>query len=500
MLRKAEQRYATDTAGGTAIHVALPRGSGGPWPRRPGRRGWARRCVLHRYWDKRSTPLVLTPRPRDDPSTTPGLRYGSGRSPKPDGRRAGVSGTWRSLVAARRAYRRLWLARTISQCGDVVQFTTLGLLVLHLTGSALGVSAVVVAEVLPVLLLAPLAGAVADRYPRVRVMVAADLFRVALAATLAVAHQHVAGVYLVAAGLAAGNTLFSPAAQSLLPSLVDDDELVTANAGIWTAAVSSQILLAPAAAFLAVRSGFTAAFAVNAASFALSALALRGLAEPAAARPVSTPSLLAHAGEGLRALAALPLLRSLAVVQLLAALSAGATSALLVVLAEERLNAPDGFGLLLAAIAAGAISGPLLLRRVVADPLRPAFVFGPFALRGIVDLVLAAVTALPLAAAALVAYGIGTSTGSVTFTSLIQARVPERLRGRAFAGLDMLWQTGRLTSLLAGGLLADAYGIRAVYLLGGILLLAAAALGAVLSRGAAAELTSAPNQDQISGC
>lgn len=116
------------------------------------------------------------------------------------------------------------------------------------------------------------------------------------------------------------------------------------------------------------------------------------------------------------------------------------------------------------------------------DPRRPALVFGPFALRGLVDLVLATVTAVPAAAVALAAYGVGTSTGNVTFASLVRAGVPEQLRARAFAGLDVLWQAGRLTSLFVGGALADGLGVRVVYLLGGSLLLAAAGLGAVLTR------------------
>ena len=65
-------------------------------------------------------------------------------------------------------------------------------------------------------------------------------------------------------------------------------------------------------------------------------------------------------------------------VQLLAALSAGATSALLVVLAERWLGAGPGvFGLLLGAIGAGAALGPLLLTQLTTNPRRPALVFGP---------------------------------------------------------------------------------------------------------------------------
>lgn len=385
----------------------------------------------------------------------------------------------------RPTYRRLWAARTISQVGDVAQFTTLALLLIALTGSGLGVAGAVLAEIAPVLLLAPLAGSLVDRLPRVRVMVTADLVRVVLAAVLAVRHDHVAVAYAVAFGLSAGQVFFSPAAQSLLPSVVDDDELVAANSGIWTAAVTAQIAVAPVAALLALNIGFGAAFAVNAISFAVSAAVLRGLREPSRTNPIKVTSPFAHARDGLRALGQIPLLRALAAGQFLAALSAGATSALLVVLAADRLGGGKGFGWLVAAIGTGAALGPLLLLRRITDPRRPLFVFGPYAVRGAVDLALAVVTTVPLAAGALLFYGLSTSTGNVTFSSLVQSRVREDLRGRAFAGFDVLWQTGRLLSLLGGGLLADAYGIRVVYLLGGLLLLGAALVGSLAAQTAA---------------
>lgn len=87
-----------------------------------------------------------------------------------------------------------------------------------------------------------------------------------------------------------------------------------------------------------------------------------------------------------------------------------------------------------------------------------------------------------MAAAALVVYGVGTSTGAVTFNSMLQAETAEQVRGRVFATMDVLWQGGRLASLAAGGLLADRYGIQVVYYLGGILLLAAAAAGFAAGR------------------
>lgn len=80
-------------------------------------------------------------------------------------------------VFAHPGYRWLWTARTASQAGDVFNTVALSLLVLRLTGSGLGVSAVVAAEIAPVLLWAPLAGTLVDRVPRVGLMIGADLAR-----------------------------------------------------------------------------------------------------------------------------------------------------------------------------------------------------------------------------------------------------------------------------------------------------------------------------------
>lgn len=385
-------------------------------------------------------------------------------------------------------YRRLWTARTVSQWGDTVNFVALALLVYDLTGSGLGVAGVVAAEILPVLLFAPLAGPLIDRWPRVRVMIGSDLFRLVLAGVLALWHDAPAGVYTIAFGMSVGAVFFNPAASSVLPTLVKEDELVAANSGIWTAAVLSQIALAPLAGLLVLTFGYGPAFALNAVSFAVSALVLLGLRVPTRPQPLERRRLLAQAREGVSVLVGHRVLRALAAGQFLAALSAGATGALLVVLAEEHLGVSGGgYGFLIAAIGVGAALGPLAMLRLIRDPRRPAFVFGPFALRGVVDLVLATFASLPVAVAALVAYGVGTSTGAVTFNSMLQAEAPEHTRGRIFAAMDVLWQGGRLISLAAGGLLADVYGITVVYYLGGALLLAAAAAGLTVTRDRPAE-------------
>ena len=374
--------------------------------------------------------------------------------------------------------RRLFLARTVSQWGDTFNVVALVILVYRLTGSGVKVALTVGFEVVPVLLLGFVAGAVVDRYPRQRVMVAADIGRALIAVALIAGQHHLWAVYAAAFGFACLSVFFNPAASSLLPALVDDEaDIVGANSAIWSAAVLSQIVLAPLAGALVAFAGPGPAFGLNAASFLVSAALLVGLNVPGPPPPVVAKRF-DEIAEGLRTVRNSRLLSTLAWVQLLAALSAGATSALLVVLAQEHLHEGAArFGWLLAAIGVGAGFGPLVLQRVVDDVKRPRYLFGPYLLRGAVDWTLAAFSSFATAVGALALYGVGTSTGNVTYQSTLQAVVPDRLRGRVFTFYDVVWQSARLVSIAGGGVLADRIGIRAVYLLGGGLLLVAGAVG-----------------------
>ncbi len=170
-------------------------------------------------------------------------------------------------------------------------------------------------------------------------------------------------------GCRPARVFFNPASASVLPFIVDEQELVAASSGLWSAAVVSQIALAPLGGALVAALGVAPAFGLNAASFAISATILTALHPAGAQRLAGAGSWIRRIRDGTRLLAADRLLRPLAAVQLLAALSAGATSALLVILAERHLGTgSDGFGLLLGAIGVGAALGPLLLARLTSNP------------------------------------------------------------------------------------------------------------------------------------
>ena len=158
-------------------------------------------------------------------------------------------------------------------------------------------------------------------------------------------------------------------------------------------------------------------------------------------------------------------------------MSAGATSGLLVVLADRWLGVgPSGFGALLGAVGLGATAGPLVLRRFI-NAGDKRWLFGPFAVRGGVDLTLAAVASPVVAGGALTVYGMSTSTGMIAYQTTLQALVPAPTRGRTFAAYDVAWNVARLISLAIGGILADIIDVRFVYMISGLLLLVAATIG-----------------------
>src|SRR5918911_5314188 len=120
----------------------------------------------------------------------------------------GVARTYARVIASP-SYFPLWLGQLISNFGDTLHYIALVVLVFELTGQGVAVAGLVAAEVVPVLVLGPVAGVVIDRFSRKAVLIGADLFRAALVLTL-LRPQGAWHAYVVAAGLAAGNTFFNP--------------------------------------------------------------------------------------------------------------------------------------------------------------------------------------------------------------------------------------------------------------------------------------------------
>lgn len=391
-----------------------------------------------------------------------------------------------SDVIRSRSYFPLWLGQLVSTFGDTFHYIALVILVFQLTGHGLGVAGLVVAEVLPVLLLGPLAGVIIDRFNRKTVLVVADLARAGLALSL-VWPQGAWHAYLVAAGLSAGTTFFNPAVQAVIPALTTDDQRLAANSVAWSTAQLVQIIAAALAGGVIALLGTGPAFALNAVTFFVSALLIGTLRVPAHAGQLAaeTTQGLASYVRAARAGVAFarhdPFVSRLLVVQSLASFAVGATGAMLIVLAEQHLHLPPaGFAWLIAAIGAGALLGPLLPNTLARDYRNARWLFVPYVVRGVGDILIAIVTPLPVALVLLFIYGLNTSTGMVVFSSTVQGAVPDAVRGRVFTLLDVSWNAMQLLSLAVGGLVVDAVGVQPLFWGSGALLILAGLLGLTL--------------------
>ncbi|MCC6421459.1 MAG: MFS transporter [Gemmataceae bacterium] len=380
----------------------------------------------------------------------------------------------------------LWLGQLVSNVGDTLHYIALVVLVFQLTGRGVAVAILVAAEILPVLVLGPVAGVVIDRFRRKAVLIGADLVRAVLVLSL-VWPQGAWHAYLVAAGLAAGNIFFNPTVQAVIPAITTEEQRLAANSVAWSTGRLVQILASAGAGGLIAFRGTRAAFGLNAITFVVSALLIARLRIPDQTGRLDEQvtrglgGFVAEARAGLTFARRDAFVSRLVLVQALASLAVGATGAMLVVLAEEHLRLPPaGFAWLIGAIGAGALLGPLIPNTLATDYRDARWLFVPYVIRGIGDALLATVSALPAALGILFVYGLNTSTGMVVFNSTVQGVVPDRVRGRVFTLLDVTWNAMRLLSLAMGGLVVDVFGIRPLYWGGGTLLALAGVLGLAL--------------------
>jgi MFS family permease len=397
---------------------------------------------------------------------------------------------------------RLLAGEFVSSIGDWLYLVALLIVVYREGSSALVLGIVGAARVLPYVLLSVPAGIVADRYDRRLVLMATDVARGLIMVVIAVLVA-LDGPLLAIVSLTILATCFSaffgPAIGSYLPRLVrDETELGPANSA-WASLDSLAFVIGPAIGGLLVAvGGLTAAFVLNALSFAVVALVLWRLPS---ARALAADSLSAGSAEALPVgspaspqptagppdAQGSPLRRArrplsgLLLIDVVTGFVFGGLSVLTVVLAIDVLNAGEAAtGTLNAAIGVGgligaALAGVLVLRRTLARPL----LGGGLALAlGVAALGL--VNAVAPAALAFVVVAAGSLIIEVVSLTLLQRSVPDEVRGRAIGVLE----TGGVAAYALGSLtmpvIAAAIGMDKLLFLSGAAVLASVAAGALV--------------------
>jgi MFS family permease len=371
------------------------------------------------------------------------------------------------------AYWRLWWASAVSTTGDGVLVAALPLLAVTITRNPLMISLVTAAEFLPWLLLSLPAGVLVDRHDRATLMWRAQVLQgsvIAVLAVLVLLHWTDIAVLAVAAfGLGVGEVVFGNASQSVLPQLVRAEQLPEANGNQYAVQTIGQEFAGPPLGSVLFTAAAAVPFGLSAASFAGSAALLARLPKhPPEVVPDGTVR--SRVAEGLRWLLGNRLLRVVAVVLGVSSFCNTMGMATLVLLVTETLKVSSRFyGILLAAAAVGSVLGGLLNPRVTRRLGQvPSLVIAMGAV-SVIYVGIGLAPNAPVLAVLEVGNGFMVTMWNIVTVTLRQRIVPNEMLGRVNSAYRMIGWGLMPVGAVAGGLVAHVAGLRAPYVIAGVL-------------------------------
>ncbi len=371
-----------------------------------------------------------------------------------------------------------WTGQTISNLGSSITLFALPLLVYKLTGSAINLGITTAAEFLPYLLFGLLLGAWTDRVERKRMMIVTDLARALIIASIPLMARFgtltvwwIYGVGFIHSTL---TICFEAGQFAAIPTLVSQDDLVTANGRIQASYSAASVLGPLLAGALVAVIPISGLMLFDAGSFLVSALTL-GLIKKSFNASSHTDEQRKSIGhdviEGLRYVLKHPVLRNISLMMALVNFVGATVGAQLVLFVKEQFQANDTQVSLF--FSAGSVG--IVVLALAAGPLRKHFSFSRVALsalmmNGLLTIVLAflhwywlAIVCWALISGAGILFNINTA-------SLRQAIVPNHMLGRIMSIASVLaWSAIPLGSLLGGFAISLTKNVMLAYAIIGLL-------------------------------
>jgi len=390
-----------------------------------------------------------------------------------------------ALLRRRPQFRALWAAVGLSYAGSGAATTALTLYVQQTRGTGTAVAAFLIASQLP-RLLGPLAGGIADRTDLRLVMIGCDVGQAVVFAAIATLPSF--GVLIALTAVATVlQTSYNPARTALVPNLVEEDELITANALLGTA-TNLYVAVGPlVGGLLFAAVGPTAALLVNAVTF-LGSAALTAIV-PSTPPPEETehePLLAATMTAG-RFIWGNPVMRAVAISICLLLCFLSVDNVALVFLVRDTLGGSAfAYGLIEAVFGIGMLAGSfwILGGRGAHWAATRLYVFS-CGLSSIASAGSAGAPNLGVLAPAQAISGSGNGIEIVASETIIQQQVPRGLIGRVYGFTSSATSLGLGVAMAFGGLLVDATSPRTAFLI-------AAAGGLAVTLGVAPTLLRAP--------
>lgn len=386
------------------------------------------------------------------------------------------------------AFRSLWLAGFVSDTGDWLLFIALPIVVYQLTGSAFGTSLAFLVELLPGIVLAPLAGWCADRWDRRRVLVVVCCLQAFALVPLLVVHARaqLPLIYAVILVEAALTTLFEPAKNALVPSLVRAGDLVSANSVIGLGQNLARLAGGPLGGVLLAAGGLRIVVTADLISYLVAAVIIGRIAASASNQATVPHDRRRLPGRGAyQSMLRSRRLRGALLATLVSQIAQGIFVVLFILFVAQRLHGTvSEIGLLRGVQAVGAIAGGVILV-VIARRYSPGTLAAGAAIAfGAVDLVvwnaslLSTNTALYVGLFIVIgAPGIVLGTGLI---SALQLDTHDTNRGRVIGAFGLTSNLGQAVGMVAAGLLAAPLGLLSILNTQAVLYLAAGGIAAWL--------------------
>jgi MFS family permease len=360
----------------------------------------------------------------------------------------------------------LWQGQLVSALGDVIYEIALGFWILATTGSTGLMGTLMAASAIPRVLVSPFAGVWVDRSDRKRLLVAMDVMRgvvvtlVGVAAAIGAIQLWMVFAAGVVIGL--GGAFFSPSVGSVIPDIVERDNVIRANSFFSMIQTGSSILGNSAGGFLYAAIGAPFMFLANGISYLVSAFSMLFLRIPRVRRPGITPDFWSDLRDGVRFAWGIKGLRYLFIIAAVSNFLAVTAIVLILPLFQRspRLG-PGSYGIAMAFMAAGMLMG---MATTAVFHVKPAARF-PVCAVGI--MVMSACWALfpmwgnlPVMVALICAGGAANAVINVMIGSVIQLTVPQHMRGKVGGFLGTISQGLTPIAMALGGLLGEFLPIR----------------------------------------
>jgi MFS family permease len=379
-----------------------------------------------------------------------------------------------TLLRQNRNYRYLWLGNVISLLGDWFNLLASAELITNLTDTGVAISSLFLARFLPLFFVSPLAGVVADRFSRRSIMIWSDLLRAAtvLGFLMVRSTEQVWLLYALTVLQFVLSAFFTPARSAIIANVVDQKDLVTANAldsFTWSTMLAVGSFLGGLATAVF---GAQTAFILDAFTFLLSAWMISMIIIPARQKGEVNLGGWFEFIDGFRYLWSVPFILGISLVKGAGSFVWGGINVLEISFAEKifALNMPalqsalrieNGgtatLGIIYMMSGLGTGLGPLFMRRVLGDDKRRmlwGITIGFFLMgSGIVGLGLA--SSLSFFLLATFVRTVGTGTLWVFSAALLQMMVPDHYRGRVFAFEFAVLTLTQSVSILSAGFAQD---------------------------------------------